>query len=87
MPTIVFSQEIVLDSSQYPNADKCKERGHVRGSCTTTMAYCPSYVIDYPDSSVEVTPVCNQIECKCDRCGQIYTVEQKEIRQIIWKRK
>jgi len=68
-------------------AQTCERRGHVPGgNILSTLLYCPDYVIDYRDSTVLVTPSCNWIVYKCERCGESVEEKEKEIRVVIWRR-
>jgi len=66
----------------------CRERGHVMsGSGSTTLLYCPSYIVDHENYSEIVHPACNSTTSYCMRCNKSFTEPGKEYREIIWKKK
>ena len=77
------------DSSfSYYEDSICIERGHVQGDVViSTAMYCAPYVIDYPDSTIEVYPSCNHISYECSRCRNWVSEPEPEVRTVIWRRK
>jgi hypothetical protein len=79
-------QEVIETADS--NAFKlCEKRGHVRsGVYSSTLLYCPSYIIDTDSTTIEVFPSCNWIGYTCSRCGKQISEREKERRIVIWKR-
>lgn len=66
----------------------CKERGHVcAGAFSSTLAYCPPYLVETDSTSVMVYPACNAISYGCARCGKAVSEMEKEKRVVIWRKK
>lgn len=75
-----LKQQLVYDSI-------CKVRGHVPGgTCTTTAAYCPPYLVENDTISYMVYPACNYIRYTCQRCGQYISEREKETITVIWRK-
>ena len=81
---IVKSQNEIIDTTIN---NICKERGHILSELSTsTLMYCPSYIIDTDSTTIEVFPACNWVTYICKRCGQEISERNKERRVVLWKK-
>lgn len=69
----------------------CAERGHQFDEDSTV--YVPknepktkSYIADYEDSTVLVTPIPYRIKRTCLRCGKSVTKNPEDRREILWRK-
>lgn len=86
---LLFSPIIVKGQNEIDTIinNICKERGHILSKLSTsTLMYCPSYIIDTDSTTIEVFPACNWITYICKRCGQEISERNKERRVILWKK-
>ena len=69
----------------------CAERGHQFDEDSTVYvpkneAKTKSYISDYEDSTVLITPIPYRIKRTCLRCGKSVTENPADKREIIWRK-
>ena len=69
----------------------CAERGHQFDEDSTVYvpkneAKTKSYIADYEDSTVLITPIPYRIKRTCLRCGKSVTENPADKREIIWSK-
>lgn len=81
----------VTNNTSKTDKQLCTERGHQFDEDSTV--YVPknepktkSYIADYEDSTVLVTPIPYRIKRTCLRCGKSVTENPEDRREILWKR-
>ena len=84
-------QNRVTNNSGKSSIQNCADRGHVFNEDSTLFVQkseevLKSYLIDYPDSTVQVTPVPYNVHKTCLRCGKKIIETQADKREVIWRR-
>ena len=84
-------QNRVTNNSGKSAIQNCADRGHVFNEDSTLFVQkseevLKSYLIDYPDSTVQVTPVPYNVHKTCLRCGKKIIETQADKREVIWRR-
>lgn len=81
----------VTNKSRKSAVQLCAERGHQFDEDSTV--YVPkndtktkSYIADYEDSTVLVTPIPYRIKRTCLRCGKSVTENPEDRREILWRK-
>ena len=69
----------------------CTDRGHIFDEDLTLFiqkneAKTKSYIADYEDSTVLITPIPYRIKRTCLRCGKSVTENPEDRREIIWRK-
>jgi hypothetical protein len=65
----------------------CLIRGHVYGRLySESSTYCPKYVQDFYDKTIEITPNCNETCWKCTRCGRLKFDKKRPDTVVLWRR-
>ena len=84
-------QNRVTNNSGKSAIQNCADRGHVFNEDSTLFVQkseevSKSYLIDYPDSTVQVTPVPYNVHKTCLRCGKKVIEQTADRREVIWRR-
>ena len=67
--------------------DFCEERGHIWGDGqSSTLMYCPPYILDQDTVSYKVYPPCNYFTKTCMRCGTDTAFQEEEVKILIWSK-
>ena len=81
----------VTNNTNKTDKQLCLDRGHIFDEDSTE--YIPknepktkSYIADFEDSTVQVTPIPYKIKRVCLRCGKQVFESPADKREIIWKR-
>ena len=81
----------VTNKTSKTDKQLCAERGHQFDEDSTV--YVPknepktkSYISDYEDSTVLVTPIPYRIKRTCLRCGKSVTENPEDRREILWQK-
>ncbi|MDD2869630.1 hypothetical protein [Neomegalonema sp.] len=66
----------------------CRERGHILGISTTTLALPSEYYVDLPDRTLRIYHDPNYSEGRCMRCGRVVRKQHmtKPDTTIIWSK-
>jgi hypothetical protein len=69
----------------------CADRGHIFDEDSTVYvpkneAKTKSYIADYEDSTVQITPMPYNIQRVCLRCGKKVIEQTADKREVIWRR-
>ena len=81
----------VTNNTAKTDKQLCAERGHQFDEDSTVYvpkndAKTKSYIADYEDSTVLVTPIPYRIKRTCLRCGKSVTENPEDRREIIWRK-
>ena len=81
----------VTNNTSKTDKQLCAERGHQFDEDSTVYvpkneAKTKSYIADYEDSTVLVTPIPYRIKRTCLRCGKSVTENPDDRREIIWRK-
>ena len=84
-------QNRVTNNSGKSSIQNCADRGHVFNEDSTLFVQkseevLKSYLIDYKDSTVQVTPVPYNVHKTCLRCGKKVVEQTADKREVIWRR-
>ena len=87
----VPKQNRVTNNSGKSAIKNCADRGHVFNEDSTLFVQkseevLKSYLIDYPDSTVQITPTPYNIQRVCLRCGKKIIEVTADKREVIWRR-
>ena len=84
-------KERVTNNTSKTDKQLCAERGHQFDEDSTV--YVPknegktkSYIADYEDSTVLITPIPYRIKRTCLRCGKSVTENPADRREILWRK-
>jgi hypothetical protein len=69
----------------------CADRGHIFDEDSTVYvpkneAKTKSYIVDFEDSTVQITPMPYNIQRVCLRCGKKVIEQTADKREVIWRR-
>ena len=81
----------VTNNTSKTGKQLCAERGHQFDEDSTVYvpkneAKTKSYIADYEDSTVLVTPIPYRIKRTCLRCGKSVTESPEDRREILWRK-
>lgn len=81
----------VTNNTSKTDKQLCAERGHQFDEDSTVYvpkneAKTKSYIADYEDSTVLVTPIPYRIKRTCLRCGKSVTENPDDRREILWRK-
>lgn len=81
----------VTNNSRKSAVQRCADRGHVFDEDSTLFvpkneAKTKSYIADYEDSTVQITPMPYNIQRVCLRCGKKVIEKTADKREVIWRR-
>jgi hypothetical protein len=81
----------VTNNSRKSTAQLCADRGHIFDEDSTVYvpkneAKTKSYIADYEDSTVQITPMPYNIQRVCLRCGKKIIEQTADKREVIWRR-
>ena len=81
----------VTNNTSKTDKQLCAERGHQFDEDSTVYvpkneAKTKSYIADYEDSTVLITPIPYRIKRTCLRCGKSVTENPEDRREIIWRK-
>ena len=81
----------VTNKSRKSAVQLCADRGHIFDEDSTVYvpkneAKTKSYISDYEDSTVLVTPIPYKIKRTCLRCGKSVTENPEDRREVIWRK-
>ena len=81
----------VTNNTAKTDKQLCAERGHQFDEDSTVYvpkneAKTKSYIADYEDSTVLITPIPYKIKRTCLRCGKSVTENPEDRREIIWRK-
>ena len=81
----------VTNNTTKTDKQLCAERGHQFDEDSTVYvpkneAKTKSYISDYEDSTVLVTPIPYRIKRTCLRCGKSVTENPEDRREILWRK-
>lgn len=81
----------VTNNSRKSAVKLCAERGHIFDEDSTVYvpkndAKTKSYISDYEDSTVLITPIPYKIKRTCLRCGKSVTEKPEDKREVIWRK-
>ena len=84
-------QNRVTNNSRKSAIQNCADRGHVFNEDSTLFVQkseevLKSYLIDYPDSTIQITPTPYNIQRVCLRCGKKVLERTADKREVIWRR-
>ena len=86
-----LKQNRVTNNTNKTDKQLCAERGHQFDEDSTVYvpkndAKTKSYIADYEDSTVLITPIPYRIKRTCLRCGKSVTENPEDRREIIWRK-
>ena len=86
-----LKQNRVTNNTNKTDKQLCAERGHQFDEDSTVYvpkneAKTKSYIADYEDSTILVTPIPYPIKRTCLRCGKSVTENPNDRREILWRK-
>jgi hypothetical protein len=81
LPILIFGQITTSKDSI------CLERGHIWNTISATSEYIPSYIQDFPDSTIRIYPGERSSTEQCERCGKIEIRRQPDDYRVLWRSK
>jgi len=81
----------VKNNSGKSAVQNCADRGHVFNEDSTLFVQkseevLKSYLIDYPDSTIQITPTSYNVHRTCLRCGKKVIEQTADKREVIWRK-
>lgn len=81
----------VTNNTKKTDKQLCADRGHIFDEDSTLFiqkneAKTKSYIADFEDSTVQVTPTTYNIHRTCLRCGKKVIEQPADKREVIWRR-
>ena len=81
----------VTNNTKKTDKQLCADRGHIFDEDSTLFiqkneAKTKSYIADFEDSTVQVTPCQYNIQRVCLRCGKKVIEQTADKREVIWRR-
>lgn len=86
-----LKQNRVTNNTKKTDKQLCADRGHIFDEDSTLFiqkneAKTKSYIADFEDSTVQVTPCQYNIQRVCLRCGKKVLERTADKREVIWRR-
>ena len=86
-----LKQNRITNNTKKTDKQLCADRGHVFNEDSTLFvpkneAKTKSYIADFEDSTVQVTPWQYNIQRVCLRCGKKVIEQTADKREVIWRR-
>lgn len=86
-----LKQNRVTNNTKKTDKQLCADRGHIFDEDSTLFvpkneAKTKSYIADYEDSTVQITPIPYNIQRVCLRCGKKIIEVTADRREVIWRR-
>src|SRR5574344_2823798 len=86
-----LKQNRITNNTKKTDKKLCADRGHIFDEDSTV--YVPknevltkSYIADFEDSTVQITPMPYNIQRVCLRCGKKVIEQPADKREVIWRR-
>ena len=81
----------ITNNTKKTDKQLCADRGHIFDEDSTLFiqkneAKTKSYIADFEDSTVQITPMPYNIQRVCLRCGKKVIEQTADKREVIWRR-
>ena len=81
----------ITNNTNKTDKQLCADRGHIFDEDSTLFvpkneAKTKSYIADFEDSTVQITPMPYNIQRVCLRCGKKVIEQTADKREVIWRR-
>lgn len=81
----------ITNNTNKKDKQLCADRGHIFDEDSTLFvpkneAKTKSYIADFEDSTVQITPMPYNIQRVCLRCGKKVIEQTADKREVIWRR-